>query len=285
MTIKEAEAMAGSWICGNCGKPRMEHADTVWCGVRDQSLKFRRVTMPWAGMMRIKNESRWIAQVIESILPLCQRVFILDDHSTDNTVEICQRYSQVKVWRSPFKDFSEARDKDWLFDHILAACQPEWLLTIDGDEVLEKDGARKLQEFVAARPEVDCLSMQILYLWDSENQWRTDGVYGRFWRPSAFKPYNPTFRWMRTDAAGDLHCASVPWDFIGKGVRCPARIKHYGYIDRDLRLRKYQWYTSFDPNNQSEDCYRHMVQGDVPEIPAHLKLMHAGPLRLEMFAE
>jgi hypothetical protein len=50
---------------------------------------------------------------------------------------------------------------------------------------------------------------------------------------------------------------------------------------RSDRLMKYRWYNTTDPNNEREDCYRHMVQGDLPEVPAYLKLKRAGPLRLE----
>jgi hypothetical protein len=58
------------------------------------------------------------------------------------------------------------------------------------------------------------------------------------------------------------------------------RLYHLGYMCPEDRLRKYQWYNTIDPENESEDRYRHMVQGDIPEVPAHLKLKHAGPLRL-----
>jgi glycosyltransferase involved in cell wall biosynthesis len=54
--------------------------------------------MRFVGMLRVKNEQRWIARVIESILPLCEYVYILDDHSTDGTPEICSSYDQVTVW-------------------------------------------------------------------------------------------------------------------------------------------------------------------------------------------
>jgi hypothetical protein len=47
------------------------------------------------------------------------------------------------------------------------------------------------------------------------------------------------------------------------------------------RRRKFDWYNLKDPNNLVEDQYRHMIQGDAGGPPPHMKLRHAGPLKLE----
>ena len=46
-------------------------------------------------MYRIKNESRWIKQSLESISEICKEIVILDDGSTDDTVKICENFPQV----------------------------------------------------------------------------------------------------------------------------------------------------------------------------------------------
>jgi hypothetical protein len=65
---------------------------------------------------------------------------------------------------------------------------------------------------------------------------------------------------------------------------CRARLIHYGYIDRAMRLAKYDFYNTLDPDNALEDRYRHIVAGDIPEVPAHITTKWAGPLKLEEFA-
>ena len=54
-------------------------------------------------MYRIKNEERWIKKSIESVLDICSEVIILDDGSTDNTVEICQSMDRVEICKRIFK--------------------------------------------------------------------------------------------------------------------------------------------------------------------------------------
>ena len=92
------------------------------------------------GALRIKNEARWIGEVLERALALCSEVYVLDDHSTDETPAICQSFGErVRLMPSPFSGLDEARDKNFLLTRIVAA-RPDWVLWIDGDEVLERTG-------------------------------------------------------------------------------------------------------------------------------------------------
>lgn len=133
--------------------------------------------MTFACMLRIKNEARWIADVLNSVLPLTESIYILDDHSTDETREICGHFPTVTVFESPFTGLDETRDKNWL----LAQVPPvDWVLCIDGDEILEPGGAERIRNICQPRHAAGAYSLQVCYLWDRADQWRTDGVYGNF---------------------------------------------------------------------------------------------------------
>ena len=244
------------------------------------------------GILRVKNEARWIDSVIRSILPLCERVFVLDDHSADSTDEICARIDErVTVCRSPFETADESRDKNFLLTRVMNSvsdihlrgdpCSPYWALAIDGDEELVAND-RELIRLAATGPS-HVVSLRILYLWDAQDQVRVDGVYGNFRRPSLFRVMNASFRFQTTPwgNGSNLHCASVPQELLHQSVNCAARLLHYGYMHREDRLRKYRWYNERDPDNDSEDRYRHMVQGDLSEVPASARLRWAGPIKLE----
>lgn len=221
------------------------------------------VAVKWAGMLRIKNEARWIREVLDSMLPLCARIFVLDDHSTDGTVEICEDLAPaVVVFRSEFEGVDEARDKNWLLARVMEA-QPDWVLAIDGDEVLERGGQDALAVEMVKRPDASALTMRVMYLWNSADQVRVDGLYGRFTRGSAFRLAGQDLarvRFRSTGFGGNFHCGNVPIGLRGPEVKTDIRLKHYGYIDLDMRQRKYDWYNLIDPGNKSEDCYRHMIE-------------------------
>lgn len=255
----------------------------------------------FVAMLRIRNEARWIAEVIESVAPLCDRVFVMDDHSTDNTAEICARYPMVEVFPSPFQGLNEARDKNWLYDRILERCRPEWILCVDGDEVLEAGGGEQLRAICAAG-DADAYRLKIAFLWNDPQTVRVDRIYDFFYRPSLFKPFYPRpdvpddqklvaeFRWMATPFgrvtngnSPNLHCSSVPQRRIHGAPNIPVVLKHYGYLHRADRVRKLDYYTSVDWLNKAEDCYRHMTQGDnvtLEELPLTQQLVNQGRLTM-----
>jgi glycosyltransferase involved in cell wall biosynthesis len=236
--------------------------------------------MKIAGMLRVKNEAQWIEEVVQSLLPVCASVSVLDDHSTDETAAICERQPRTRVYRSHFTDLDEARDKNYLLGRIREYEKPDWVLQIDGDEVLDPSSVSGILRAIRNPEWSRAYSVQIVYLWDRPDQIRTDGIYADFWRPSLFCMEGSTLRFRQTGNGGNFHCGSVPADLTDQADRCDARVKHYGYMERARRLEKFRWYNSIDPDNRFEDGYRHMVQGDLPEVPADRQLRHAGPLRL-----
>ncbi len=232
------------------------------------------------GMLRIKNEARWIGEVIESLLPLCGHVFVLDDHSTDRTPAICRSFGErLTLWESPFHGLDESRDKNWLLGRTLEKSDPDWILLVDGDEILSPESVDILRRECSIGT-ARAWSLRILYLWERRDLVRMDGVYGKFRRPSLFRP-TPGQSFMGTSAGGNFHCSSIPSELFSVVSLSEARLLHLGYMLREDRLRKFRWYNERDPHNAMEDGYKHMVLGDLPEYPASLKTHWAGPLRLE----
>ncbi len=226
-------------------------------------------------MMRIKNEARWIASVIVAQLPIVDRLYILDDHSTDATTDICRGFPKVELFHSPFQGTDETRDKNWLLGKVESA-SPDWVLHIDGDEELAPGSSELIRQIVANPGECDSFRFKVLYLWDRPDQIRVDGIYGNFYRGSLFK-FHPGRR-FQSAVGGGFHCGNVPDP--RNITNCAASLIHYGYMHAEDRRRKYEWYNSADkqPIPTGEDGYRHMVIGDV--FPADMKTRWGGPLKL-----
>lgn len=240
-------------------------------------------------MLRVKNEARWLPRVLDSLLPLCRTLFVMDDKSTDDTPKIILSHPSTVYLCSPFTGLNETRDKDWLLEMVirtlpgeeLNADSPYWVLCIDGDEELTADGPAGIRNAVAADPEALSFYFKILYLWDSPELVRVDRRYGEFSRPSMFRLINPGFRFQGTPWGGNMHCSSIPQEFLGKAKQSDVRLLHYGYMYAADRMKKWKWYNEVDPGNQVEDEYRHMIQGDLGGPGAEESLKWAGPLRVE----
>jgi glycosyltransferase involved in cell wall biosynthesis len=223
--------------------------------------------------LRIQNEARWIERVINSVLPLCSQVLIFDDHSTDQTPFLCASMPKTSVFDSPFSGLNEARDKNYL----LAKCQeqkPDWIIWIDGDEILSPASHNAITDNLYSPKQ--CMSFRVKYLWDREDQVRTDGVYGDFRRQSMFRPI--TGAKFLGEAPG-FHTGNVPQALWRSCLYPEVDLLHLGYLHSEDRVRKYEWYNRVDPKNKREDEYRHVVIGDV--FPATSKFLHGGPLKLE----
>jgi O-methyltransferase len=229
------------------------------------------------GAMRIKNESSFIHEALTQALRLCRRVLVFDDHSTDNTVAICESFGDaVTVFRSPFEGLDEARDKNFLLGKI-AELDPEFVFWIDGDEVLEYDGPEQIYAAVAAAPRAAAWYLRIAYLWDHPEQVRVDGLFGNFRRLSLFRFRGQPVARLKfhvTGYGGNFHCGNVPSGLVGEHRELTVRLKHYGCMTQAQRLAKHAFYTSRDPGNQLEDNYRHLI--GVPgarHAPGPVKLM------------
>lgn len=236
--------------------------------------------------LRVKNEGRWIREVLEAI-QWCEAIYMMDDHSADDTREIA-RVADAEVIESPFDTFDEARDKEWLIERVAQKHKlGDWVLMVDGDEVLEPGAEAGIRREIARGGAIS-LSFQIKYLWNSRTQYRVDGVYGGYNRPRIFR-LDGRYSFRRSGAPGNLHCFCVPESCARNYRRTPISLLHLGYMDKEDRMKKWKFYNALDPFNVNEGydpkhpergSYPWIVQGDIPAVPAHLKLKHAGPLEL-----
>jgi glycosyltransferase involved in cell wall biosynthesis len=88
--------------------------------------------------MIVKNESKIIVRLIESVLPIIDSYCICDTGSTDNTIEIIRSFCKERklpgeVFEIPFRDFGYNRTKSL----ERAAKWGQYALLLDADMVLE----------------------------------------------------------------------------------------------------------------------------------------------------
>ena len=216
-------------------------------------------------MYRIRNEARWIEKSLEQTSKICQEIVILDDCSTDNTVEICKKFSNVVEIheRKEQLPLDEVRDRNIVLELALKL-NPDYILIIDGDEVLMNNSKEILyEELSVLYPEAKIVYLQILDVWDKSNQIRIDGLYGKTWRPSLLKIDKtlPPLKFIPTKYPGNLHCGSIPSNTIGidNSIRSNAKIIHCASLDESIRSQKYQWYVNKDPDSPLTDNYQHMI--------------------------
>ena len=171
------------------------------------------------GVYRIKNEERWIAKSLESISDICSEVVVLDDGSTDKTVEICSKYDKVvDIYQQKDLPFDETRDRNLLLEMALKR-KPDIILSMDGDEMLMPFSKEILfEELDVFYPHSFVFEFQTLSFWDKPNQVRYDGFYSKAWAKRLFrlkKSRSDYLRMNETPYGGNTHCSSVPENIPG----------------------------------------------------------------------
>ena len=107
--------------------------------------------------MIVKNESKVIRRMLQSVHTLIDEYCICDTGSTDNTKEIIETYFQEKgipgkVIEEPFRDFGYNRT------YALDACKEidaDYILLMDADMVLWKESTFNISKFKQSLTEAD----------------------------------------------------------------------------------------------------------------------------------
>ena len=96
---------------------------------------------PLSVCMIVKNEERRLEDALKSV-SWASEIIILDDESTDKTVEIAKRYTDKIFHR---KMDIEGRQRNFSY----SKASEEWMLSLDADERVTPELARSLQEMVS----------------------------------------------------------------------------------------------------------------------------------------
>ena len=217
--------------------------------------------MRMLGLMRVKNEGRWLSRSLAS-QHFCDQIFVMDDNSTDDTREICKRFPKVEYYHKCYDaGYEEGPDRKWL-SQIARGFHAEWICSLDGDEVLLPGTWDKIKDHLD-NPLIQVIDVLSLHLWNNEQTVRVDGHFSEGWRQRFWRlpPGNITY-------AKD-HC-SLPDGIQGPFTKLGVKLLHYGNITEADRLRRYKTYGS---------QYPVMIQGD-PGGPDVSEVLSGEPFRL-----
>lgn len=198
--------------------------------------------------MCVRNEAyHYLEQVLREISGSIDHAVIIDDGSIDQSGALCKEILGDKLTLIqnivPKGDNQAAlRYQQWQ-ETILT--DPDWILFLDADELLEEGAKEQLQEMIHQR-EYDTYCFRIYDFWNKEGYYREDAQWCRHksYRPfmTRYQPnYNYTFlNSPRNDQRMPINVTGLPQ------VNSQIRIKHYGYARCEDRLRKYEKYVALD---------------------------------------
>jgi glycosyltransferase involved in cell wall biosynthesis len=196
--------------------------------------------MKLVAILRIKDEILHIEKCLIRLEELVDEIIILDNGSTDGTLDVYPKFSKV-VQILKTEGFNEGRDKIMLLE---AAKQhnPDWIMWLDGDELLEPALTRKiLDKYMSSKYKQVAFRMN--HFWLSKRKFRIDGKFYAYTLTPMPRMWKNTPGSYFSDKK--IHNGCIR-GVDGKIKTSLYRILHYGYIDYEKVRTKVNLYEEQD---------------------------------------
>jgi glycosyltransferase involved in cell wall biosynthesis len=172
------------------------------------------------------NEQQHIEEMLASV-QCFDEIVLLDSGSTDKTLEIAKQYG-AKIHHQPWLGFAKQKAIAMTF------CQNQWVLNLDGDEVLSSEHAQLIQQ------SVDQQSADAFRLYFEDLFWGTP-MSPRSAKRSIVRVYNKDKVKFPTDRLVHENVRLIQG---GKEADIEGRVKHYGYHSTAVLMHKQNSYSS-----------------------------------------
>ncbi len=171
------------------------------------------------------NCGAWLEDTLKSVVDFAE-VIILDSGSTDNTYAIAQKFSNVRINHQDWQGYAAQKSL------ALAQCQQEWVLNLDGDEVLSDELKQEIIVTIQ-KDEIDALIIPIndVFLGVPNSKHTKKHAKVRFFRKSK----------GHYDLENKVHENVI---INGESVRANGDIYHYGESSIFVKVEKNNQYSN-----------------------------------------
>jgi glycosyltransferase involved in cell wall biosynthesis len=139
----------------------------------------------------VRDDARFLPAMLRNVAAQVDGIIALDDGSTDGSDRLLEKCPAVlELLRNPpdRPHYDEPGGHRRLVEAALRH-GAEWIMSVDADERLERDFRVRAERVIrrAQRLGLEGFSVRTRDVWDSPNQYRVDGIWGRKSQPRLFR--------------------------------------------------------------------------------------------------
>jgi glycosyltransferase involved in cell wall biosynthesis len=181
------------------------------------------------------NAERWIAQAIQSALDQTypnKEVIVVDDGSTDRSLEIIKRFGDRIHWETqPNQGGNITRNR------LLELSSGEWLQYLDADDYLQPDKVEKQVQFLQQHPQADIIYSPIICEYDNGDSSRQELLP----IPEPHDPWILLARWFLPQTGCPLWRKQAILEIGGWKVDQPCCQEHELYLRLLMANKRFEY--------------------------------------------
>jgi glycosyltransferase involved in cell wall biosynthesis len=196
-------------------------------------------------MLRVKDGILFVDEWLKSMEKIADEIVVLDNGSTDGTLEILKAHPKV-VDVIETVGYNEGRDKNMLYARLRTR-KPDWGLWIDVDEIFEAELTRADFDRLMNRRYVNKYAFRRFHFINRE-------YFAGSWFRLKYSSGHDRVMW-REAPTGYFQNLVIDSPNIkgiqGMKVNTNFRLKHLGYISKDLVDKKADIYRAIIPEKET----------------------------------
>ena len=198
------------------------------------------------------EEKKFLKKWLEAISKITNKILIIDDGSTDNSLSICSKYTSYILQTNRLYFMGENKLRElWWNEASKIANDGDFLFPIDADNIITENSILNLEKEIynCNKLNGDAIAGHCYDMWN-EKEYREEPEKG--W----FESTKPWINCVKLDKTKQyywynmyIHCGSIPINGYFSAYPCKLQMQHLGFSTPELRKEKINFYNQYDPHD------------------------------------
>ena len=200
----------------------------------------------------IYNEAdKFLTEYLEMGKKLTDKILIVDDGSTDDSLSICSKYtSNIFQTNHLYKESESKLRQYWWNKATEIANDGDYIFVCDADTILTEKSIEHYHEelYNCDKLQGDAIAGHQYDMWNKFQYREEPGLWYASiipWITCVKYKKNFSYYWYNMK----IHCGSIPFNSYFSAYPCKIQAYHWAYSTPELRAKKVEFYDEYDPND------------------------------------